>query len=82
MAYEGLNVILAIGGLAISITVPFVIRAFSKKDRSVETFHEENEKYYDKITQRLDKYEERLRMAEMEIIRHSNAINKVKNGNI
>jgi hypothetical protein len=69
LAYDGLNVILAIGGLAISITIPFVIRAFSKKDQSIETVHAENEKYHDEITRRLDKYEERLRMAEMEIVR-------------
>jgi hypothetical protein len=81
LVYEGLNVILAIVGLAISITVPFIIRAFTKKDKSVDIFAEKNDRMHDEITRRLDRYEERLRMAEMEIIRNTNTINRVKNGN-
>jgi hypothetical protein len=69
LVYEGINVIIALLGLGISIAVPFIIRAASKKDTSLGKIEQENERFHDEITRRLDKYEERLRMAEMEIVR-------------
>jgi len=70
LLYENLNVILVIVGLCTSIAIPFILRAFSKRDTAMEKMEEENDKIHDNITQRLDKYEERLRLAEMELVRH------------
>lgn len=81
MAYENLNVILVISGLAISIAVPFVMRGFSKRDKNLDKVRDEYIKRQDEISDRLDKYEERLRLAEIEIVRNANSVNRMKNGN-
>lgn len=78
MVYETLNLILVIVGLSISISIPFIMRGYDKRDFNIERIQEENDRHhhesdkrYDMIVQRLDKYEERLRLAEMEIIRNN-----------
>jgi len=81
LAYENLNVILVISGLAISIAVPFIMRGFSKRDKNLDKVREEYVKRQDEISDRLDKYEERLRLAEIEIVRNSNSVNRIDNRN-
>ena len=61
--------------MGISIAIPFIMRGFSKRDNAFANIHKETEKQYQTISQRLDRYEERLREAEMQIIRNGNAIN-------
>ena len=81
MAYEDLNLILVLIGLGTSIAIPFILRMVSKRDTAMEKMQEENEKRDDDILKRLDKYEERLRQAELQIVRNGNAINRSnKNG--
>ena len=62
LAFENLNIILAISGVLISISFPFILRYLSKKDTSQERESHE-------LEDRLDKYEERLRLAEIAIAR-------------
>ena len=63
MAFENLNIILAISGVLISISIPFILRSLSKKDQS-------QEKESHELEERLDRYEERLREAEIAIARN------------
>jgi uncharacterized protein involved in exopolysaccharide biosynthesis len=63
LAFEGLNVLLAVIGTAVSISFPFILRYLNKKDTK-------EEKTSDDIEERLDKYEERLRLAEIAIARN------------
>lgn len=81
LAYENLNVILVIAGLCLSVAVPFILRGFSKRDTKMDKIQEDYDKQYESVNSRLDKYEERLRLAEIEIVRSSNMINRVRNGN-
>jgi hypothetical protein len=81
LAWEGLNLILVICGLGVSIAVPFVMRGFSKRDKNLDKVRDEYIKRQDEISKRLDKYEERLRLAEIEIVRNSNTVNKMNNRN-
>jgi hypothetical protein len=81
LAYENLNVILVIAGLGISVAVPFIMRAFSKRDKNLDKVRDEYIKRQDDISKRLDKYEERLRLAEIEIVRNANTVNRMRNGN-
>ena len=69
MAFENLNIILAISGVLISISIPFILRSLSKKDQS-------QQKESHELEERLDRYEERLRLAEIAIAR-----NERKNNN-
>ena len=63
LAFENLNIILAISGVLISISIPFILRSLSKKDQSqAKESHE--------LEERLDRYEERLREAEIAIARN------------
>ena len=63
MAFENLNIILAISGVLISISIPFILRSLSKKDQN-----QANESH--ELEERLDRYEERLREAEIAIARN------------
>ena len=63
LAFENLNIILAISGVLISISIPFILRSLSKKDQSQQQESHE-------LEQRLDRYEERLREAEIAIARN------------
>ena len=81
MAYENLNVILVIAGLCLSIAVPFIMRGFSKRDKNLDKVRDEYIKRQDEISDRLDKYEERLRLAEIEIVRNANTVNRINNRN-
>ena len=81
MAYEDLNLILVLAGLGISVSIPFIMRGFSKRDKSIEKIEEENAKRHEETIERLDKYEERLRQAELQIVRNGNALSRSnKNG--
>lgn len=62
LAFENLNIILAISGVLISISIPFILRSLSKKDQS-------QQKESHELEERLDRYEERLRMVEIGIAR-------------
>jgi hypothetical protein len=81
LAYENLNVILVIAGLCLSIAVPFIMRGFSKRDKNLDKVRDEYIKRQDQISERLDKYEERLRLAEIEIVRNANNVNRINNRN-
>ena len=64
LAFENLNIILAIQRCTnFSISIPFILRSLSKKDQSqAKESHE--------LEERLDRYEERLREAEIAIARN------------
>jgi hypothetical protein len=57
------------------------MRGFSKRDKNLDKVRDEYIKRQDEISKRLDKYEERLRLAEIEIVRNSNTVNKMNNRN-
>ena len=63
MAFDQLNAVLAICATMGAIFCPFILRYLNKKDS-----HEENTTV--DIDERLDKYEERLRLAEIAIARN------------
>jgi hypothetical protein len=57
------------------------MRGFSKRDKNLDKVRDEYVKRQDEISERLDKYEERLRLAEIEIVRNANSMNRMKNSN-
>ena len=63
MAFENLNALLAVIATIVSVSFPFILRYLNKKDTHQEETTNE-------IVERLDKYEERLRMAEISIARN------------
>ena len=63
MAFENLNALLAVIATIVSVSFPFILRYLSKKDT-------EQEKTSVEIEERLDSYEERLRLAEIAIARN------------
>ena len=63
MAFENLNALLAVIATIVSVSFPFILRYLSKKDT-------QQEKTSVEIEDRLDKYEERLRVAEIAIARN------------
>jgi hypothetical protein len=81
LAYEDLNLILVLVGLGTSIAIPFILRMVSKRDTAMDKMQVENEKRDEEIIKRLDKYDERLRLAENDIIRTSTAMNRLNNRN-
>jgi uncharacterized protein involved in exopolysaccharide biosynthesis len=63
MAFENLNALLAVIATIVSVSFPFILRYLSKKDT-------QQEKTSVEIEERLDNYEERLRLAEIAIARN------------
>jgi uncharacterized protein involved in exopolysaccharide biosynthesis len=63
LAFDNLNALLAIIATITSVSFPFILRFLNKKDTQQEQTSEE-------IEERLDKYEERLRLAELAIARN------------
>jgi hypothetical protein len=63
LAFDQLNALLAIVATMGAIICPFVLRWLNKKDSHEESTSED-------VEQRLDKYEERLRLAEIAIARN------------
>jgi len=63
LAFDQLNALLAIIATAVSVSFPFILRYLNRKDS-----HED--KITDDVEERLDKYEERLRLAEIAIARN------------
>jgi hypothetical protein len=63
LAFENLNALLAVIATIVSVSFPFILRYLSKKDTKQEETAGE-------IQERLDKYEERLRLAEIAIARN------------
>ena len=63
LAFENLNALLAVIATIVSVSFPFILRYLSKKDT-------QQEKTSIEIEERLDNYEERLRLAEIAIARN------------
>jgi hypothetical protein len=63
LAFDQLNALLAIIATCVSVSFPFILRYLNKKDTHQEETAGE-------IQERLDKYEERLRLAEIAIARN------------
>lgn len=73
MAFENLNALLAVIATIVSVSFPFILRYLSKKDTKQEETSQE-------IEERLDKYEERLRLAELAIARNERNHNNRNGG--
>ena len=70
LAFENLNAILAVIATFISLSFPFILRYLNKKDTTQHAESLEIEDRLDRYAERFDKYEERLRLAEIAIARN------------